>query len=703
MKTKSTKKRILISVCAVVVVAAILAVLLLPGVSQKDVKNYSYVAKTQSGVENAAGFDITVQASDSSELVIDSKTGSVALLSADAKTVFNSCSGDAAERFLANVLNIRLRDKYGNSYTMNSTDNSVAFGAFEVAKENKTKATVKFNLFPDKERAQKGVEGADVFASVTVTFSYENGGFKASVNTTQSVLPEDFYIEKLSILPGLFSVSHATGDEFYTLPDGCGAVMDLSAVTAKPITLDLGVYGSDVAFYDYSQGAVLPFFAMTKNGSLVNTIISSGDALSEIFCEKFADGGGYLYNVFNVTACGMVDGKLRVGEPYEGELSQIYTIISGEKADYNDIAEQVRDNLVNRGYLPGDISDKFIDLPFFINVLGSADGKKPSTTFEDAAEIVALLESRGVRNIALRFSGANKNGLASDSGKLNSFDGDLGGKDGFNLMASKITDSGDTVWLDVNLCTESFGFGKKNIAVYDTASKFAGYQVEKFSLNNVNEINSNISKSYKALSSLSGADVCLNDASFLLYTDLQNGVNRQQMLENMREKCGALSVDGGLMLSYPAVYLMNQADAVFSIPDTAACAGNEGVTEVPILQMVLHGSVIYGSSYMNVTNYSAEDAILKAIEYGSAPSFLFTHDSSSNLNYSVYASQTAQLYSDAKALLPVMDMKITSHEVVVSGVYKVTYDYSKVVYVNYNPSVVEVNGIMISAKDYVII
>ena len=39
----------------------------------------------------------------------------------------------------------------------------------------------------------------------------------------------------------------------------------------------------------------------------------------------------------------------------------------------------------------------------------------------------------------------------------------------------------------------------------------------------------------------------------------------------------------------------------------------------------------------------------------------------------------------------------------ISGVYKITYDYNKVIYVNYNPSVVEVNGIMISAKDYVVI
>ena len=54
-------------------------------------------------------------------------------------------------------------------------------------------------------------------------------------------------------------------------------------------------------------------------------------------------------------------------------------------------------------------------------------------------------------------------------------------------------------------------------------------------------------------------------------------------------------------------------------------------------------------------------------------------------------------------MMPLMDMEITSHEKVVSNVYKITYDYSKVVYVNYNPSVVEVNGVLVSAKDFLII
>ena len=355
------------------------------------------------------------------------------------------------------------------------------------------------------------------------------------------------------------------------------------------------------------------------------------------------------------------------------------------------------------GYLPSDFSDNFSDLPFFVNVLGSVDGETVTTSFEDAAEITGVLKTRGVRSMGLRFSGAFKKGLSSDTGYLTKFNSDSGGEDGFKAMASKINKQKNTTWLDIDLYTGKNNRSSKTVKKYEDVLRFSGNTGKNFSLNSTNAVNNNISKVYKMLEEIKNVEVCLNDASMYLYTDLKGGLNRQEVLENIREKSGALSAKGGLMLAYPAIYLISEADAVFNIPDTARLGGNPGVTVVPVLQMVLHGSVLYSSGYMNITNLSREDALLKAIEYGSVPAFLFTHSSNSNLNYNMFISQTTDLYGDAKKLLPVMDMKMTSHEVVVPDVYKITYDYNKVIYVNYNPAVVEVNGVMISAKDYVII
>ena len=703
MKIKSKKTKVVISICAVVVALAVAAIAILPGLSQKPVKNYSYVSASQKGTEFSGDYNIAVIGPESHKILINSKNGAVAFSSSDGKAVFNSNSADAASHTVANAISLRLRDSDGNSYTMNSQDNSVAFGTFKVSKENKNLVEILFNFFPNDKGAEKGIGKTGVFASVPLCLSYENNSFKASVNTSDVKLPENFYIEKISILPGLFSVTDFGGGEYYIIPDGSGAKIDLTAVSEEPLVLNMGMYGSDVTFYEYSEGAVLPFFALTKNNYVLNTIITGGDALSELSCKRFENGGGYLYNTFTVTACGTVDGKLQVGKSYDGELSQIYSLSRVTDGGYNYIAEQVRDNLISRGYISEEISGKFLDFPFFVNVLGSADGKAPATTFEDAAEIASLLKSRGVRNLALRFSGAGKDGLSTNASRSDTFDTDLGGKKGYNEMAEKIIGQENTAWLDINLCTTNLGKNDTPVKVYDLPSKFAGFNAKGFGLSGVKRVTDNISESYTHLNELTSKDICVNDASMLLYTDLKGGYNRQEMLEKLRDNMGALSAKGGLMLSYPAVYLLKEADAVFAVPDKASCEGKNGVTSVPILQMVLHGSVAYGSSYMNLTNLSAEDALLRVLEYGSVPSFLFTHSTGSNLNYNMYITQTAQLYTQAKKLLPVMDMKITSHECVLSGVYKITYDYSKVIYVNYNPSVVDVNGIMISAKDFVII
>ena len=156
MKKVSNKIKILLSVCAVVLVAAIVAVVLLPGFSQKQVQNYSYVAEKQSGADSSA-YDIVIGEKNNANFVIDSKTANVFLKSSDGRILFNSRSEDAARHSLASVLNVRLRDIDGNSYTMNSTDNSVGFKTFEVKSENDNKAQLVFRLFPDAKQAEKGI------------------------------------------------------------------------------------------------------------------------------------------------------------------------------------------------------------------------------------------------------------------------------------------------------------------------------------------------------------------------------------------------------------------------------------------------------------------------------------------------------------------------------------------------------------------
>ncbi len=694
-KKKGNKLKIVIPVICLLVIVGVLCGVFIPRLQTRGVVQFNLCQGEQKGYDFDEGYKAFVKAACGT-LYINEKTSAVAITDNEGKVVFNSHSKDAAENKLANVLALTLRDKTGNSYVENSSINSVEYGTFEISEKKKNSVTITFSFVADRE--------GTVTEKIPVKFSEKNGGFKVEIDIKQITLKDGYCIERISILPGLFSENKPKGECFYTVPDGCGAQVDLTAKTKKSYTQTLDVYGSDITFGEYFQGATLPCFAMTKNGVMVTTVIEDGDALSSISVKHNKNIGGNLYNTFIITPYGKVDGKLIKGPSYDGVISQVYYVSTNGKRNYNTVSALVRDNLIEKGYLPSNMSDTFVDYPFFITAIGSENGKKNNmfTTFENSAEMIALLKSRGVRSIALRFVGAGDKGLNSGAKGFDELSNILGGKNGYKTLCDTASQKNSSVWYDVNLSITPNKYGKNNVVLYDELREYISKEPINSNVSSYNYAYSNISDAYSFLSQTENGNVCINDLSYLLYSDVLGKTDRQTALENLKDKIQSLSVSNGLMLSKPAVYLMNQADAVFSVTQSSDLEAYEGVTNVPLLQMVLHGSVCYGSEPVNLFENSS-DAVLKAVEYGASPSFIFTYDNCKILDYGVYATQTAKFYASVKRMLPLMDMKMTSHEQVVSGVYKITYDYSKVVYVNYNPSVVEVNGILVSAKDFVVV
>ena len=691
----SKKNKIIFSVAAIALVAVIVALVLFPSDMVLERKEYSYIADEQKGITFSNGFKEYLSINNKA-LCINEKTGSIAFLNKNTNDVFNSASDDAAKSFLSAALNIVLCDEKGNSHILNSYDNSVALGGFKITESKANKVTLVYEFFKEK--------GSDSFSVIPLDFYIEDNVIKSKINLSEVVLQDGWCVEKISVLPGLFSTRKPAGDTFYTIPDGSGAQVNLTAISEEDITKEYTVYGSDVTFDSYSSGFNLPCFAFTKNETLLTVIIENGDALSCVTMNRFKDKGGDLYNTFTVTAIGDSDGKTVKGKSYEGSIVQSYNVSDKSSINYNTVASLTRDYLIKNDYLSAEFSSKFTDMPFFVTAICSENGSKKDiyTTFENASEIIALLKSKGVRSVALRLTGCAENGLNTSASKFDEFNSNLGSTEDYNSLCNTANDKNSSVWYDVNLSAENSLDMNKGIDVYDDLRGYLNKPSFKYVFSPYNDVNNNISDVYKLMSEFNSGNVCVNDLSQFLYTDIKGSVNRQEALDNLKEKTGSLSVGGGLMLTNPSVYLMKQADAVFTVPEKSSIDGENGVTSVPLLQMVLHGSICYGTSPVNVSE-SGIDTVLKAVEYGASPSFVFTHKGNESLDYGVYASQTAKYYSIVKRMMPLMDMEITSHEQVVSNVYKITYDYNKIVYVNYNPSVVEVNGVLISEKDFLII
>ena len=105
-----------------------------------------------------------------------------------------------------------------------------------------------------------------------------------------------------------------------------------------------------------------------------------------------------------------------MGDQYEGEIALTYIFNDTVANSYSTLALVARDAFIKNDYLSDSVQYDFGDLPFFINVIGSEKGNnKTLTTFEDATEIISLLNSKGLRNVALRFSGVLDGGLKGDS------------------------------------------------------------------------------------------------------------------------------------------------------------------------------------------------------------------------------------------------------------------------------------------------
>ncbi|MBO7179359.1 MAG: hypothetical protein J6V78_03360 [Clostridia bacterium] len=706
-KVKLTKKnKIIIAVVSVILLVALVvtgAFLLTGG----TIKEYVLSGEKVSFEENASTYVASVSDNNGNTVFYNPETAFVAIKKASDGKFLLPMGKVASRDKNSSLLNVTVRDRKGNSYVMNSNANSVAFKSFEITEE-KNSLQIKFKLFKDAESAKQGFKKAGFCVEIPVVFTTENGNLKVTVNCGEIKCSSGLYVEKLSLLPGLLSVSDALKGEHFIVPDGSGAIVDLSAEIPEDIKLSLDVFGSDIAKKEQSSGATLPCYALGDDKNLIAVLISDGDALSTIHCNRFkAVGSGNLYSEFTLTAVAGENTAMKIGKQYEGDVSLTLAFATVEKNSYNTLAIVSRDFFIKKGYLSDALKYDFGDLPFFINVIGSEKGNKNVlTSFEDASEIVSLLNSKGVRNIALKYSGALDGGLEGSTVSKTPVLNSLGGSEGLASLCKIANDQRSSVWVDVNVFTGGSAIGNLEglvkTSLYNKLYQYMGKEPAETIVSDSSILGKNISNSYALSTSVENLNIALNDASFLLFTDGNVNLNRQEMLELTKENVKSLSINSGLMLSEPALWLMGSASAVYSVPQVASLEGNYAITSVPLLQMVIHGSVVYGGEPVNATK-GGWNSILKSIEYGAVPSFLFTYEECNDLSYGAYATQTAQYYSKVKSLKAIQGLSMTSHEKLLNGVYKVTYGYNKVVYINYNKSVITVDGLLLSPQDFILV
>ena len=650
-------------------------------------------------------------------LLCDTRTGAPVVSDVSGAASLCSISDTALARDLSYVMSVTVINRDGKRYIFNTGDNSARFGSFTV-EQAKDGYSVTYALSDKKEDAlcSREVLAADaVRVDITLGFSLDGDVLRAAADLSEAFVSNGCFIESITLLPG-FSVSGGGEGEFFVLPDGSGALADLTYVPQSDLAADILVYGNDVSTGDAQSRikAYAPVFGARLGGMFYSAVAQYGDAqLNLRFVRTAGTAGGAIIPVFTVTASQLDGRREYFGTSYTGKIGFAYSFSDARDGSYSMVAVAARELFERNGVLNVNTEATDGDIPFFLTVVGSAsDGKRRIfTKYGEAREILEILKAKGVNRVLLRYSGALTGGLSGGDARNVALNSALDGKNAFGELCDYAAAQGVKVYLDANLLLRGgsgtlktlSGSNAVGVPVSSVPKAFEA-QSGNLGLARAAQISRGADNVLDLIYTTGCSGVSLNDAASYLYSDASSGAARQDTAAALGESVRAFCVAGDVVLDEPAAYLMRYASYADAMPLTATLGIEPGITSVPLLQMIFHGYVRYSCGSLNSYG-SFETAALKCAEYGSIPSAMLTY-SSSRLDYetcyTVLANDIARFYTKLCSVTGDLGTeKIISHRLVAEGVYCTEYGNSAKVYVNYTYEDIIINGITLSARDFI--
>ncbi len=603
------------------------------------------------------------------------------------------------------------------TYRLNSQENSVAFGT---ATCNYTEDEITFSyVFSEKK------DNPTVKIPVSLSIKLENGLLSTNVNCEKiSDNLNGLTITNISVLPSFGAVDAPTDGDFILIPDGSGAVIDLSK--ADNSTYEIETYGADYAVEKSNpHSGIAGMFGIKSKDSALTAIVMDGAAISKICANVDKNGINTAYASFAVTpnASSSEDGAVTnvVGsKSYTGNLSVNYRFISGSTATYAGMASVCREQFVRAGLLSTRSVSNEGDIALPITLVGSLKKNFPGTTlytsFENAEDIATVLKAKGINGLTIKFDGTLSGGLNQKAINSASFNGKMGGKTELESLVNYMNTQGFGIYFSVNLISSASGGSKatgvvsKNVTITTPNSLYGYVGGENMTLHGLSS--QNLTKGVvDFITEMKDVEIpgySISDAGRILFSDFSSDfTDRQTYADAIFGQAIALSTNKKLMVENGNLYTLKNALIVSGLPMETSYKESAFYTSVPFVQMILHGTAEYTGSYLNL----AEDynkALLKCIEYGALPSFEWTYtnyipkdEESSKLFYDNWTADALSVYKKTNSVFKnLKDAKMTGHEKIQEGLFRTEYNNETFIYVNYTDKNIEYNNLTIKAGNY---
>ena len=613
---------------------------------------------------------------------------------------------------------------------------------------------------------QMALAGSNVTVpiSFTVSLDYILGDDYVEVSVPVSLIEEGggASIFRIQLLRS-FAAADNQEEGYIVVPNGDGSLIHFNNGKTGAALYSQHIYGIDPLAADYTvleqaNVASMALFGMVKEDGTILATIEDGAALASVTAGVAGkiNNYNYVYTSFLIRGNETLEmfgttgneATLPIVEPnpYDSGIRVRYSFLDKEHTGYSGMANYYRDRLISEGVLTPAAENT--TLKFYYDVVAGVEmtefflgkqymGLTAMTTFDQASEISDMLLEKGVANQVMNLQGWFNGGYYHDVANRIRPTWKLGGKSGLEDLNTALSENGGMLYADVLF--QKVPFGSKRFDYQAESSKYygSGY-VASFGQVNPANLRQTSSLGYsetmydlispkflvryvdKFADKFSGYDVSgisLRDLGSALHSDKKrtNIINRDQALDVVLGSFATLEATGkNIMVAASNDYAWAYADDILGLP----LGHSEYVLvdeNIPLYQMIVHGSIDYCGGIYNLTD--AEDdreKVLTMIEYGAAPHFLFTWESTTEMKYSgmngnyattfsIWADTAAQVYGEvSEALNGVTGQIMVDHEILENGLRKVTYSGGSVIYVNYTGSDLTADGTTVPAMGWAV-
>lgn len=588
---------------------------------------------------------------------------------------------------------------------------------------------------------------------IPIEYRLDEGGFSAEILTDRIVESSDKYKLQTIYLLEYFGANDETVGSYF-VPDGSGAIIDFKNTSGS---FSAPYYGEDYSTQQSEKSRIeknlsLPVFGATlSDGGYFAEITSAAEAATLNVCPMSdASPLNHAYISFEMRSIDITDYGAEMSIPIYNLFSKKllstsprikYTLLSADKNTYMDMAKIYREEMIKNGALE-EASVKnapvYIDYLCMITEEASMMGvayteKKVLSSLENIINSVKKMHDAGVGPCIVRLIGYGSEGYSHSAYTKFELDKKVGTTEQLLELQKLLVDNGGKLFLDADMqfaYQSGNGFsvsddtarylnklvvcrGQRDIVTkkYDASSllryfispcKYPEYTSSLCESVKEKLGENSIGFSYSTTGHILGGDYAKN-------RDMNRSISLacvKTALDNTKEQGIDMMFDNGNAYVLPFTKHITNAPAVSSLYDVEKCS-------VPFYQAVLHGSVSYAGTPVNM---SVDNNLnnSSSLAYGSAPYVSFITESDSLIANTSYDTMWYSLNDDVRIdgfiesvkktqglRQKVSDASIVEFEQIDSAVTHTVYSNGVEVYVNHSDRDISFRGTTISAYGFV--